>query len=174
MTCIAQFFWPIHLSTGLHLPTCLSFKIVAENSLFFAVNTHWMTICCTVLSLVQMVFCWRDWSDLSNVTFCSRLLEFALLNVPTFCSWQSFWTDVNFEYFSPSSAGLCQAQSSLRCVMPTALSFISLNRSEPFYASPFIEDLIKSELKHHFLLVFQSRGEIKNGTILRLAISPVS
>lgn len=72
-----------------------------------------------------------------------------------------------------SSAGLCQARNSLPCVMPTGLSFISQSR----WASVFNEShaqIMGWVLTLSRFLILQSRSEIKNGTILRLAISPVS
>lgn len=167
-----SFSWAIRLSTGLHLPTCLSLKFEAETDLCFAVNTHWMTSC-TVYHLCKWFS--AGGNGLTWATFCSCTPEFALFNIPTFRSWLSSWIGVNFQCFSLSSAGLCQAQSSLRCVTLTALSFISLSRFESMFDFSFcFEDNINTELEHHFFFVFQSRGDIKNGTILRLAISPVS
>lgn len=74
------------------------------------------------------------------------------------------------------SAGLCRARSSLLCVTPMGLSFTSQSRWAPVSLScRWLSCCWEwNMVQHSSFVVLQSRGEIKNGTILRLAISPVS
>lgn len=144
------------------LPTAPVWKTKRSSDYFY---THWMILLRTHLCLPG--------SELSHTAHVILHFFNSVACLYFFIITQHLF--IKLPLFSVSSDGLCQARNSLPCVTPTGLSFISQSR----WASVFNESHAQIFFRvltfcPVFFLILQSRSEIKNGTILRLAISPVS